>query len=330
MRLSNICLATVVLSYLSIGLCIADEPSSKTVASSMGGAGRNSAIDKLPQVMSERRQGRAGTRISEDELTAADPALAVAALERYDDDPSAQVRRLAHLYKVRIAKLHHVPAVRQQVTAGLVNALDDADLSPAPYKWLLLFGTADFSAASKVTVRAALAKTEKPHGRLIRVCGIVNIPEELPRLEALLFDEMDYKLKRQKQESKKWYYKSGWSARLARARMGVKDDIVRCIELVDSEEDEAERVLRLLLDVGYIRQPAAIDYLRRYLDRDKRLPSVKVGAPGETYANYVMSILAECLNDYPVKKKEARDYSQKEIESCRKWMSQRAVWNIRR
>lgn len=149
-------------------------------------------------------------------------------------------------------------------------------------------------------------------------------------MEGMLFDEVEYKRGRQVEGHAKWYHMRGWNARLARARMGVKADIQRCLELVDSEEDETDRVLRLLDDVGYIRQPQAIDYLRRYLASDKGLPSVREGTPGMPYSHFVMNILAECLEDYPVKANDSRSYTPEEIELCRKWMAAQKTWNIRR
>ena len=113
--------------------------------------------------------------------------------------------------------------------------------------------------------------------------------------------------------------------------MGVQEDIDRCLELVEGEDDEVERVLRLLDDVGYIRQPAAIKYLRRYLNSEGRLPPQSGPSdPGQKYASFVMSILADCLSNYPVKKDEGHSYKQEEIDLCRQWMAQQTSWKIRR
>jgi hypothetical protein len=55
----------------------------------------------------------------------------------------------------------------------------------------------------------------------------------------------------------------------ARARMGVKEDILRCIDLVESHPDEDYRVTWLLHGLSYVRQPEVINYLQKYLNSDK-------------------------------------------------------------
>ncbi|MCH8120533.1 MAG: hypothetical protein IIC00_12485 [Planctomycetes bacterium] len=274
-------------------------------------------------------------KISNTQLKAADPQHVLSLLAPYERDESRAVRRLAHLYGVRLAGLQPRPEVRQEVTARLVKVLvtPNSDLSPAPYKWLLSFTEKDFSNNTKAVIRQTLDKDNPNHGLIgirgvVRICGVANIREELPHLKGLLIDELAYQAKADKTHNKKWYLTVGWAARLARARMGIKEDIVRCIELAEAEQDSTERVLRILPQIGYIRQPEAIKYLQKYLESKKRLPSVKATVLGELYASRVMHILAESLISYPVKKKEARNYTQEEINLCRKWMSEQTKWVI--
>ena len=41
-----------------------------------------------------------------------------------------------------------------------------------------------------------------------------------------------------------------------------------------------------------------------------------------------MHILAESIQGYPVNQKRARNYTEEEIELCRKWMADKANWKI--
>jgi hypothetical protein len=153
--------------------------------------------------------------------------------------------------------------------------------------------------------------------------------DQLPTLEKLLIGEMRHQARVQKGAAGfTWYYTAGWAARLARARMGVREDIERCLELVESVQDANERVLRLFHDVGYIRQPQAIEYLKTYFLSDLRLPPTNSGELGEPVANYLMPILANALRDFPVASREGRTYSEEERETCRKWMAEQKGWDI--
>jgi hypothetical protein len=147
--------------------------------------------------------------------------------------------------------------------------------------------------------------------------------DQLPVLEKMLIDEMKHQAKvKTGKAGFSWYYTRGWAARLARARMGVESDIDECLRLVEKVEDVDRRVLTLLRQVGYIRQPQAIEHLQKYLESDKRLSPVKASVPGELHAGRALHILAASLRDFPVKLKESRGYKREEIEAARKWMAE--------
>lgn len=268
-------------------------------------------------------------KITDEHLKTANPQELLALLANYDKDPSSSVRQLAFLYEVRVATLHPRIEIRQEVVNRLVKALvePNSNVSPHPYRWLLSFTEGDFDNSTKEIIRNALAK-DSPQASVMRICGVANIKEELPRLERFLIDEVAYMNDPSMRHFPKWYYTLGWSARLARARMGVKEDIAKCIELAEAEKDSDERVLRILPDIGYIRQPEAIRYLQKYLESDKRLPSESPDILGEPYASYVMDILIDSLESFPIEKKAGRGYSSDQIKIARKWMSEQSEWKI--
>ena len=110
--------------------------------------------------------------------------------------------------------------------------------------------------------------------------------------------------------------------------MGIKDDIDKCIELSESEKDENERVLRILPNIGYIRQPESVKYLNKYLQSDKRLLPTNPGSLGESYASRILHIFAESFENFPIQKREQRGYRQDQIDLCRKWMAEQKEWKI--
>jgi hypothetical protein len=98
-------------------------------------------------------------------------------------------------------------------------------------------------------------------GEIILLAGVADLKSELPRLKQFI-DEHEGKLKQQHEENlAEWartvekmperrqarfadslleqYWQSSlvWDALRARARMGVKEDIARCIELVEPHPD---------------------------------------------------------------------------------------------
>lgn len=188
--------------------------------------------------------------------------------------------------------------------------------------WLLTFRAEDFSDESKALIRQSLAK-ERPSRGIVLICGVACMEDQLPILEKMLIDELKHQSEVDKQRiGLPWYYTTGWSARLARARMGVKEDITKCLQLVETVENLDRRVITLLRDVGYIRQPQAIEHLQKYLESDKRLSPVSPPVPGNPVASYVLDILIDCLKDFPVARKLGRGYKWEQIEQARKWMTE--------
>jgi hypothetical protein len=272
------------------------------------------------------RENQPEIKITDEDLRRADPNQVLAVLAPYARDTVWGVRHTAAVYMVQIATIHPTTGIRQEVVRWLIDLVYSGNgHNEGPL--LMGFTAKDFDDKARNTIRQALAK-ERVGILTVQLCGVANIQEELPRLETLLIDEAAYIADPSRRDFPMWYYTLGWRARLARARMGVKEDIARCIELAESERNATDRVLRVLPQIGYIRQPEAIEYLRKYLESSERLPPTNPGARGERYASRVMHILAESLEGYPVKPKLGGRYTDQEIEICRKWMADKANWKI--
>jgi hypothetical protein len=267
-------------------------------------------------------------RVDDKDLAEADANEMISFLESYKKDNDFLIKQIAFKSELRLAALHKQNiSLRQKIVDDVVDAQMEPNqtLNPHPYIWLMEFRAKDFREQTKTKIFDELKK--KPSKQIIEICGVADIKEGLPLLKNMLIDEIAYAT--DPNQGAQWYLTIGWSARLARARMGVKEDINRCIELAEPElNKKPPSVLRLFNDMGYIRQPEAIDFLMRYIFSDERIGEVSPPIPGEPVASYVMGILVDCLENFPIKKREERGYTQEEIEQCRKWMSEQKEWKI--
>ncbi len=265
--------------------------------------------------------------IDDKDLAKADANEIITFLKPYKEDDTFLIKERAIKLELRLAALHQQDRIlRQKIVDDIVDAQLELNkiLNPHPYKWLLGFMAKDFGSETKAKLFDELKK--RPNKQIIEICGVADIKEGLPLLKELFIDEIAYATDPNRHTQ--WYLTIGWSARLACARMGVQKDIKRCIELAELElNGKPPRILHLFHDIGYIRQPEAIDLLMKYVFSDERLSEVSPPVPGEPVASYVIDILAECLRDFPVKK-GGRRYKQEKIELCRKWMSEQTEWKI--
>lgn len=266
--------------------------------------------------------------VDDKDLAEADANEIISFLEPYKKDNDFFIKEIAFKSELRLAALHQQNiSLRQKIVDDVVDAQLEPNqtLNPHPYMWLMGFRARDFGDETKAKIFDELKR--KPSKQIIEICGVADIKEGLPLLKELLIDEIAYAADPNRRTQ--WYLTIGWSARLARARMGVQEDINRCIELAESElKGKPPRILRLFHDIGYIRQPEAIDFLMTYVFSDETIGQVKPTVPGEPVASYVMGILVDSLENFPIKKREERGYKPEEIELCRKWMSEQKEWKI--
>jgi hypothetical protein len=264
--------------------------------------------------------------ITDDMLRAEDPQKALDLFEPYVKDPSSTIRMRACTLLRRTAVLHSTPAVRQRVVATLLDAYvrnpGEVDLELSVFQ-----READFSPAAKEIIRRLMAGDVR---RPINLCGVAQLRDQLPCLGELLIDEAQY--------GPSWWATQGWRARLARARMGLQEDVQHCIALVESEPNETLRVGHLLAHIAYIRQPEAIRYLQKYLDSDKRFPDQHGGIEGDTrgqpYAYVALRLLWQCLDGFPAGRRIGAESRQEflqtwpDVEQARRWMHQQTEWHI--
>lgn len=252
------------------------------------------------------------------ELLAADPAQALTELAPFQADTTDVTRHLAYGLVARVGRLTRDPQIRQEVTARLlVGASDSSPLvSQHAQAELLAFSEADFSLRSKDLI-LDLLRGKAPGPRLIRLAGVAGLRNALPRLKELTVEQPDAA------QGGKWYGRAGWAARLARARLGLLDDLRTVIQTVEQEQDPIIRVTILLRDLVFTQKPPALLVVRRHLNENETLPRAKESSPGTSYAQYAMDALAEGLPDFPVDRKYIGGYSTEEIRNARRWLEER-------
>jgi len=275
--------------------------------------------------------------ITDDNIKKADPYRLLTSLEQYIKSENVGVKSLALDFTAKVVELHPSQEIRKEVVerlaVGLISKNEDDRQLRWKYRHLLSeFSQQDFSEVAKEVILKALQEDEL-NDDVILVCGIAQLKDPLNSLEKLLFDEVAYSNDPKMRHHPKWYYTLGWDARLARARMGVKEDIQRCVNLIEKEID-SNKNFRLLKDLGYIRQPESIESLRKYFLSNLALPPTNPGMEGEPYSKYLMPILEDNLPNFPIKKSKShklgRIYSREEIELCKKWMAKQSKWIIKR
>ena len=319
----------------------------------------------LSMCMDQVRQRHTGRECNEFERVRTEHGTAMLTyLEEYLADPCSRVRWHAYRSVMLLGLDANDPQARQKIVTRLVMGVrDDAYNSGYLVRWLLQFTSTNFSEASRQVVRDVLVRAmadarTKPREDIILLAGVADLKSELPRLKQFI-DEQEVILKERHQKHleywreiieglpdtnnmpaflprrkrfekqlKKQYWQSSlvWAALRARARMGIKEDIARCIELVGSHPDEDYRVGWLLKELSYVRQPEVVDYLHKYLKsekvRESKGPDTVVG----TYAQHAAKALAQMLRGFPGRKDIGGDKDT--IELRRKWMAEQKQWEI--
>jgi len=190
---------------------------------------------------------------------------------------------------------------------------------------------------------------------IILLLGVADVKSELPRLKGII-DRSEERLKeghrRELEELERraarygdsvprgvlrqleaarsktyWQDTTLWHALRARARMGVKEDVQRCIDMVASHPHPDARGAGLLSSLAYIRQPEVVSYISEYLDGDT-MPS-RGGSRNvvvDSYAAYAASALASMLEGFPLK--AYRTSQPEKLKVARDWMAEQTEWKI--
>jgi hypothetical protein len=183
-----------------------------------------------------------------------------------------------------------------------------------------------YDESMKEMIRRGFREHEKTRERILLI-GIAGLRDLIPDLQKIVDEDPDYTKKHDRWVSPQWY------AHCALARLGVEASIQHCIDMVESVESVDKRLMFRMKYIAYMRQPAGMRVLKKYLDSDGMDSS---GDFRLSHAQRVYDLLERTMDDFPVMekipkgsihktRKEIRDDT---INEARAYMADEANWKI--
>lgn len=251
----------------------------------------------------------------------------VPAAEPYLSDSEPRVRLRATSLIQRAGLMSKDKRERQRVVEKLLDyGTKNLGREDGILEDLLSFQAADYSEAAKHVLQTELSTS--PEYTTILLAGAADVNSALPVLRRIV-DDVNEPLEPFRIDNRKRSHALAFAALMARARMGIKEDIQRCIEVVEAHPDEDFRVGVLLKRLSYVRQPEVVEYLKKYLFTDKIEPGPETQLR-MTYAQRAMIPLSKMLRDFPIG--EGKDIKFDTLEELttyvRKWMAKQKKWDI--
>lgn len=275
-------------------------------------------IDKL---MSEVGNGRPLSKTVRT-ISRSDSSDIAAAAASYLKHQNKNVRHHAAMLVQRAAIKSTDANLRSNVTNQLIDLLDDLEALVWQHaaKGLNTFKANDFDEAADNKLRRMLRRPD-PRREVVRLVGLADLKNQMPRLRTLLIDERQYETPT---SVGKWYGTVSWNARLALARMGDADAIDWVVSLVEGEPNDVIRVTVLSRDLGYVGQPKTLAALGRILNSNERLSPTKVGRKGMPVWQYAIDVLADTVDGFPVGHESPGSYTLDELTQAKNWMQTQA------
>ncbi len=265
------------------------------------------------------------------------PPNAIEELKPYLNDADESVRSKARLFVCQSALVSTSTLVRQEGVQELLKHLFDSEGNARSSSLLLYFFDTDYnkearSLLGKSLERALREYKENPsntrkHERLTDLILCVGYANAREYADLLAQIKLDYgnvfeNLKEQYAQKISYHHASiknpwlgtpAWYAVLARARLGFKDDLKFCFELVEGYPDAECKVYHIHDEsLNTVNQPELLEYYFKALDSTETFP----GEGGtEYYRDHVLSSLRNLIGDKDIGEQEA--YS---IEKIREYV----------
>jgi len=241
-------------------------------------------------------------------------------LSQMRTDNSESIRReICFAIVEHLRNTNGTTADRRTLVEELTKSLQDP--SPAVCnnvaEWLCVLKPDDFGPGAKIYIEKAFRK--KHTKQLILLSGIADVSYVNEKIKTLVF------ISSVTPAVGRFYGTLEWGAELVRARKGDKNSIKNVLKAVEDENDMITKITVLLRELEYVHQPEIVIYLKKYLDSDERLEAVKPTVTGAKCAQYAAVALAQILESFPVVKEDI-NYTEKELNICRQWMSIQAGW----
>ena len=283
--------------------------------------------DELPSAPSEVSE-KFSLSVIAAKLEKQDPYHSLDLLKQYIKGKNGM---MAVRYINRVAQLHPQAEVRKQVADILVMHCSDRNVGGRCYEYLMRgYQAKDFSESSKNIIREKLHKGQ-PLASIgsIRLSGLANMQDQISRLNEVIVEDTEHR-ESLKHFEMPWNFTKTWNARLAKARMGVKEDIAWCVSKIKGEIDNNPRFpVSLFDDLGYIRQLESVELLKEYFLSSRKLPPTEVEEP---FASYLMPIMQQNFLGFPELRgiETLRFSTQEEINTCKDWVKNQSTFDIRR
>lgn len=232
-------------------------------------------------------------------------------LQPYTTDPDPKIRRTAYSQYFGLISKIEDPQKRLSVITALVHALEDPEplVSQGVSRWLQMLEASDFSSEAKQTLHTLLLQ-DSPLNDVIRLVGIAQMKEEMPRLRSLI-DEKYFEL-----DNANRYSGTSWPSLLALTRIGQDEDAKRAVKLMEAA-DEQKRALRLFGDLAYTRHPIAIVAVGEHLWSKGFIPGAD-DHPPFIYSHSAVEALAENIPNFPVSTK--LQYTDADVAVAQEWI----------
>ncbi|HML74039.1 MAG TPA: hypothetical protein PKB02_06045 [Anaerohalosphaeraceae bacterium] len=206
---------------------------------------------------------------------------------------------------------------KEIVEAILGKTLDNKQLRDEIYRGFPTLWQQDaYSDTIKQKLHELLIKQDEEIIPIILHVGCAGMTSELGLLKTIAEQEV-YPV-----EPDSWpCYGNAFTALMARARMGEKEDIIKCIDLVKgfscehyckyidrsdhktagilSKKVEDYRVQYLLREISYIRQPEVVEYIKSYIYSDQVTRNLGPDTVSQSYADIAAEYLRQMIKDFP-------------------------------
>ncbi len=323
----------------------------------------NQMIEELSQYMSQVRQGKV-RHIEPYLLTMRHGTALLPQWKVYAREPNDRVAVNAVRSMTFLLQHAPDPADRGKVVDCLTELTRESyekDIRVNVGNYLLTFArTGDFADPARQVLQELMSDilggTCRYHSacieEIVLLVGLADMRSQLPGLQELierwgrrlgqarqenldwawenkvadLYGERTLQVRRERRHKTTYWQDSAlWAAWRARARMGVAEDIRRCLELAESHPDPYYKVRVLFQQLAYVRQPEVVSYLQKYLYIDECPPPWE-GATSLRYATCAAAALSKMLEGAPVQAGGVP--SDDDVARLREWMSRQTEWKI--
>jgi len=253
------------------------------------------------------------------------PSNSIEELKPYLNDADESVRSKARLFTCQAALVSTSTLVRQEGVQELFKHLFDSEGNARSSSLLLYFFDTDYNKKARSLLGTSLKRAlreykENPsdsrkHERLTNLILCVGYANAREYADLLAQIKSDYgsvfeNLKEQYAQKISYHHMSiqnpwlgtpAWYAVLARARLGFKEDLKFCFELVEGYPDAECKSYIILPTLCTVNQPELLEYCFKMLDSTESFPG-EVGT--EYYRDHVQSYLESLIDLNVIGEKE--------------------------